>query len=376
MEKPVARLEIVQVLRAAAAIFVVVSHASHELARMLVSADSGFNEKLFPGDFGVDLFFMISGFIMVYTNWDHFGLPGAMRTFLTRRLIRIIPLYWLMTTVMIAVVILVPDQVRTATDDAGQWLASYFFLPYAREGDGMIRPVLGLGWSLQYEMAFYLVFAAALLMPRRIGILAVLTAIPATVLLAGLSGGEAAIIRFLAHPILLEFCGGMIIGLFCVNGVRLAVPAGILAGMAGVLLLAFSPQFSDQVDRIRHVEYGGPAFLILSATVLTRGAEWAKMPALAVRAGESSYSLYLLHPFVVGALAILFKSAGSGATASPAHLETVYFLAVLAGSLGLADRLHAWFDAPVTGWLRRRLDGTRPGMPAGKPVEPASGAVS
>src|SRR5690606_35064881 len=108
--------------------------------------------KLFPGDFGVDLFFVISGFIMVHVSRNQFARPGAPLDFVRRRLVRIVPLYWTMTTLMVAVVLLLPQSVDTATADPRQWIASYLFIPFERASDGMMRPVLGLGWSLNYEM--------------------------------------------------------------------------------------------------------------------------------------------------------------------------------------------------------------------------------
>jgi len=88
----------------------VISHISHELVNLLAEKTKTFNQKLFPGDFGVDLFFVISGFIMVFTCWNKFGQPKEVLNFARKRLIRIVPLYWIMTTLMIFVVILLPNK--------------------------------------------------------------------------------------------------------------------------------------------------------------------------------------------------------------------------------------------------------------------------
>ena len=102
---------------------------------------------------GVDLFFVISGFIMVYSSEDLFGARGAWRTFLTRRLVRIVPLYWLTTAITIPLMSL--------TVDWQSLLGSYFFIPY-RAPSNAIVPLHGVGWTLNLEMFFYVIFAAAI----------------------------------------------------------------------------------------------------------------------------------------------------------------------------------------------------------------------
>src|SRR5512146_2076335 len=95
-------LRSIQILRALAACLVVIGHCLHETAE--IAARNGrlpLRIDLIDWGIGVDIFFVISGFIMIYTTADLFGQPGAMRTFLTRRIIRIVPLYWLMTAGLI-----------------------------------------------------------------------------------------------------------------------------------------------------------------------------------------------------------------------------------------------------------------------------------
>ena len=107
------KLEIIQLLRALAVLCVVISHIAHELAAMLFGKVANFNAKLFPGDFGVDLFFVISGFIMVYTCWNSFQRENATLDFMKRRIIRIVPLYWVATSLMILAVLLFPQKINT-----------------------------------------------------------------------------------------------------------------------------------------------------------------------------------------------------------------------------------------------------------------------
>ncbi len=130
----------IQALRALAAMAVVVAHTGGEFEEHL--SLPGLMPSFIHGGAGVDLFFVISGFVMVYSSERLFGQHGAPRSFMMRRLIRIVPPYWLLTTVMLLFVM-----VRGfAVSDASPMLAvsSYFFIPYPRPS-GPIDPLYGVG---------------------------------------------------------------------------------------------------------------------------------------------------------------------------------------------------------------------------------------
>jgi len=351
------RLEIIQLLRALAVLFVVVSHTAHELAAMLQGKVASFNEKLFPGDFGVDLFFVISGFIMVYTCWDIFGRPGAAFDFIRRRLIRIVPLYWLATTLMITVVLVFPDKIHTATRDWSQWLASYLFFPYARETDGLIRPVLGLGWSLQYEMYFYLLFAIGLLIQRKRAMIFIPLALVGIFILArvltGVSQTSGTLPQFLAHGIALEFGAGALLGYAYMLGARLSKRMGASLAVVGLVLLMVAPGFNDNVDRLRLLHYGIPAILFLAAAVHTRGMDnvSVSMPILAI--GEGSYAIYLIHPFVIGALSLIFRRLEFLENTSALNVVATYSAAVAIASVLAGIAATRFVDQPINDWLKK-----------------------
>jgi exopolysaccharide production protein ExoZ len=128
------QLKSIQILRAAAALGVLLDHAGRWLdVAPIVDI----------GAAGVDLFFVISGFIMVYTSERLFGQTGAPQRFLARRIIRIVPLYWTLTA--FAALVLFGFGPNT--------LGSYLFIPTHR------GPILTVGWTLNYEMMFYSLFA-------------------------------------------------------------------------------------------------------------------------------------------------------------------------------------------------------------------------
>ena len=140
----------IQILRAVAAIAVVVSHAAQNLDRFAIAPNT--SHFFVSGAAGVDLFFVISGFVMVYASEPLFGSASGAVTFLYHRIVRIVPLYWLATTFYVIVAVLLPGlgtayPIRTVA-------ASFLFIPTLLP-DGGIHPVVLQGWTLNYEMLFY-----------------------------------------------------------------------------------------------------------------------------------------------------------------------------------------------------------------------------
>lgn len=300
------RLSLVQALRAIAALLVVVSHAQHEAQEIWRSAGIVFDDKVIPGDAGVDIFFILSGFIMVYVATALYRVPGAPARFMLRRIARVTPLYWVCTTLMVGIVVFAPALIDHSDADPFHVLASYFYIPFARPDDGLVRPVFALGWTLTYEMMFYTLFAASLALPRRWGLTAVIAGIVALVAAGRLLSFEAVALAYWTHPIILEFAIGVILGWLYLFGVRLSSAAFIPGVVAGVTLLALAPRLAHDMDPLRVVYFGLPGTIIVGTCVLAGSEAVSKyVPRWLSAMGDSSYSLYLFHPFALG----LFRQA-------------------------------------------------------------------
>ena len=109
------------------------------------------------------MFFVISGFIMVYVSRNFSG-PGGAADFAIRRVIRVVPLYWLFTGVFVALLLFWPSIFSTLKLSARHTAESFLFIPTVNNV-GDYYPVLGVGWTLNYEMYFYAIFAVLLLVP-------------------------------------------------------------------------------------------------------------------------------------------------------------------------------------------------------------------
>ena len=331
----------IQALRAIAALLVVVVHLEL-LGAVLGIGAGGAGFGRFAA--GVDLFFVISGFIMVHTTARRPVGPGA---FLLNRLVRIAPLYWLLTFAVFVLALLAPGLLGGTRAESGALLRSLAFIPFERI-DGTVRPILFVGWSLNLEMAFYLVFAGALVFTRPvIRVLVACTVLLAAVLLGRFAGSELpAELRFLTQPILLEFAAGMGIALLyarlsvTLTAARIAVPVAVVA-LVLLVLAAGRPNWA--------LTLAPASFVVLAALVAERGGivlDWRPLQRL----GDASYALYLVHPFVTQATT--FGARHSGLL--DARTAPVWMVAAMAGSIVAGLLVHRHIEVPL-GKLCKRI---------------------
>jgi exopolysaccharide production protein ExoZ len=342
----------IQGLRGLAAIFVVMSHAVYSLN---VKADQGravggIIEAL--GHMGVLIFFAISGFIMVLTTRRHFGRSRASIIFFTKRIIRIVPLYWA-TTIIYALKLAFDGRAPSFLN----YVQSLFFVPY-RDFLGDFRPIYGLGWSLNYEIVFYVIFGVSLLLPYRRGVALTFAALIAlgitrSLLPEGTMSALPQMVQFWCDPIVMFFLAGMMVGhlhatiplksLHIPTSIAFAVSAVVCGG--AIWAASIWPEGYTA------------AFLAWSACGLAVAlCAFARSPAklglsgrLLSALGDSSYSLYLTHSFVLGPLArilgplFLFHDMGRAAFVVVATL-----LCVSVGWL-----CFIWFERPLLRVIRQ-----------------------
>ena len=266
------------------------------------------------GNVGVDIFFVISGFVMWSAQKTSGKRPTTPGTFLRQRIIRVVPLYYLFTFALLLAWLALPSAFpRMTAPTSAHVLLSLAFVPHLDPG-GTAFPLLAQGWTLNFEMFFYLVFAIGLMLParRRFGQLAAL--LPALALLGlllpeGLS--RRAPVLSLLDPLLIEFLGGIVIARWVEKGWQPGVVSGWAVVSLGAAALLFAPNPPAEGDWARLVLFGVPAFLIVAGAVgVETSAKYFRAGPVPLLLGGASYSLYLSHTFVVS---IVCKALGGGA---------------------------------------------------------------
>jgi peptidoglycan/LPS O-acetylase OafA/YrhL len=354
---PRQRLYGLQALRFLAALLVVLGHCQHEIVKALGERAGAFWTAVpFDWGVGVDIFFVISGFIMWHLMQDSFGKPGESLLFLRRRLSRIAPIYWLGTTIIALATLPAFEAARTVPFA----LASYAFVPWPHPDGRGLFPVLSLGWTLNYEMMFYCVFALALKFPRQLGIALIAAVFAGLFAAARLAPPGAFMLKFWGDPIIFEFLLGIgVAALHRRAGQWLAPAPAIAAALAGAALAIVFYQ-TDAYHHVHRLVTGGiPAVLIVAAVVcgpgLSTRSRWAKALVLG---GDASYALYLAHPFALKAVAAVAAALGLWSV-TPAIPVAAMILAAVAASVVI----FRYMEKPVLTLLLKHaaLPARRPG---------------
>lgn len=355
---PSVQLKSVQALRGIAAVLVMLSHL-HGVEARYSETDPLLSSAWLFGVSGVDLFFVISGFIMVWIAGDLPARPASATEFFFARIFRIYPVWWLFAGAM----------------------ALYFFFAYGTPWDAeMIEqlvlsgpehliksmlliphdafPVLQLGWTLVHEIYFYFVFGLILLLPAEfrsqafiVWALLIIAAISAQ-----LNGGYANTLLSLAlFPMTLEFLMGVAIGLLIKRGVSSLSWPALLIGITWLSVAAATVDFSttsETLPTLRTFAFG-PAFALIVYGVVTLEQKEQfrdRIPTPLVALGDWSYSLYLCHLLVISALARLYFPSFGGA--GPID-NLVFLIGSSAAAILVSGLAYTVFERPILGLTRR-----------------------
>jgi peptidoglycan/LPS O-acetylase OafA/YrhL len=279
------RLAGIEAARGCAASMVVLYHAARHVD-VSVGLPS-LRAALQSGHSGVDIFFVLSGFIILFVHDRDIGRPARVPAYAARRLTRVFPVYW----VALALTLALDAGGGRPWQGTGRVVWSALLLPSARE------PVLGIAWTLQYELVFYAAFAV-LILNRWLGT-ALFAAWLAAILAVGAGWLRLAVPPPMVSAYNLEFFFGMAAGLL-VRRVG-ALPAWYLP--AGLALFALACAAEDEgflngyAGRAR-LAFGLPATLIVSGLVRLAGTGARR--GLLGRLGEASYSIYIFQFCFIG----------------------------------------------------------------------------
>lgn len=323
------RLVTIQSLRGIAALMVVFHHALHQSPGFLA---------LWPteaGQAGVDLFFVISGFVMVYVTQERERSAGQ---FLAMRAARIVPVYWFYTLAAVLLMYLVPQLFRSNELSLRHVLLSLLFIPH-QSAEGSLSPVIKQGWTLNYEVFFYILFAIAMAISARyrvrlsVSVLVVVAALGYWAHFAGVTLGTPG---FYFNNILLEFVFGMLIAKAYFYGKLQFVRPSVGATLIVIGFFAFFAldPFFTYANRV--LVYGIPAVIIVIGALAFEARERPLRIPLIQFTGDASYSIYLVHIFPMAILRSTWSSLSlplHGVFSFAAFLALSAFAAIGFGSI-------------------------------------------
>ena len=329
----------IQILRFWAAFSVVLVHWEPDPSGVFFNIT-----PLAPGAFGVDIFFVISGFVMAHTVLSAQTTPFS---FFKRRLWRIVPLYWLLTFSVFLVAIVAPNMLKATSSDPIELLKSLAFIPFIK-ANGLVQPTLFVGWSLNYEMFFYACFAIALYSSHAIGFLTVAFIF---LVAAGLFlPFDNVLWDFYSSPMLLEFLAGLWLRVYVkeIANIGASIPRGFIFMAITVALLFNGLLNIIDINGTYRVLLNTPlaAFIVGAVVSLPEGN--SPLYRANVKLGETSYACYLSHFFILKLVLVLIPI-----TSFVSALGVTAFAFVLV--ILVSFTLHEFFEKPSIRFLKHKF---------------------
>ena len=342
------RLDSLQALRAIAAGAVVLSHLYfHAKLRALPVVPPQWFDY---GYLGVDLFFVLSGWIIVHVHADDLGHAARAKDYLWRRVARVWPLLAVLTTGKLLSMYLAPGVVPTERLSASTIVTSYLCLPHPD------WPVISVAWTLRHEALFYALFAVVIVLGKR----AVwpLVACWVALIVAALSVSQGPyLFEFAGNALHLHFLFGCAAAWWLKRRPQQAPAQGpsgwFIVGLVGLLLLCVAlharlePTSWSTLSRL---PLGVVTALLIIALVRREQAAGVVVPRLIKQLGDASYSLYLWHGFVVGGMCWLWTRLPDELRSTP--LALVWLAATLLGAFASSLLLHQYLERPLVAWFQ------------------------
>lgn len=318
----------IQILRGLAALLVVIRHGTKEINQ--------FNFEV--GQFGVDLFFVISGFVIYLTskniNWSLFA---------KKRLVRILPLYWLVSGIALLGAVLLNK--AEISELLTHFVFSLLFIPH-----GDLFPTLYVGWTLNFEMWFYILFGSLIFFKAELlkgTTVSLLTAVCIGLIIFSLQSWEVTAPTVPLLPITLEFLAGVWIAHFYSSSFHLDRGAclGLLA--AAVVWLFIAPA-AGAYTIWRPLAWGVPSvFIVLAFLGFEKRVAFRNMATLML-VGNASYAIYLIHPLIIRALVIVNEKVFEGFLGNWGLLLVLVAASLIGGTI-----FHLIIEKPLTNYFNK-----------------------
>lgn len=341
------KLENIQALRGVAVLLVVFCHLQ-VIERKYSPTGIFLPDWLDYAIASVDLFFVISGFVIATVTRGQFQSLQAAGRFMFQRVTRIYPPYWFYSTIVLIIWFYNPEMVNSAQGNQVNLLASFLILPQD------LLPLVMVGWTLVHEMYFYIVIAVFMpIIPEyRLPVLLVLWALivigGSSFLIINPDGYYHAAMRIIFHPLTLDFIGGITISLFLngsiLNSDRLIFFIGITAFLFSLIWFNMHESTLKTEGWLRILLFGIPSlFVVYSAVKMEKISGKSCFPKSIKKMGDASYSIYLSHVLVLAALGRIWaKIPTTGAITHIIILVTMVLTTIMVGLLS-----YRWIETPI-----------------------------
>lgn len=333
----------VQILRFFAALLVVTMHATEAVILRANAPESFFWNH---GSVGVDIFFVISGFVMTLLSpRPRESFSENINTavdFIKKRLLRIVPMYWFFTILKLILVTLLPAMALRTIISSDHILLSFVFWP-AVNSVGLIQPFLPVGWTLNFEMFFYFVFSLAIMFS--ISKFWFCLTVFLVIYLASIIFPDSTALLFFAQSISYDFLLGILIGSFIIADIKVNSVVSLLLFSVATIIL-FLPTHYSPVERFfyRSVMAALAVFGFVLLEHKIRKVRWLRELTIF---GDASYSIYLAHTFVVPSTVFLLNRFGVGTYSVLCMFAII--LAILGGYTS-----YQYLERPFTKFLKQR----------------------
>ncbi|WP_431222589.1 acyltransferase family protein [Serratia sp. L9] len=339
-------------LRAIAASVVLIVHSS-----ALLSFNHEISKLVILTNIGVDIFFIISGFIITYAHWNDFGRGAqGVKGFIRKRFVRIYPMYLLFTLITALALFMMPQLFFSLKSSFELLFSSLLFLP-SKMANGDVTLLLAVAWTLSYEVAFYAIFSIAMLFNRRMALVVTSVALIAWSSLS-LIQQDNYISNYFFTTLPIEFLVGMIICIIFKTSSSIPsiapLTSGVLVVIAIITLyyLFFIAGFdtSELRSNTRFIYFGIPALIIFISFFNTPYSKKSTIRKVVEVIGSASYVTYLSHFLIIGVIKFIMKVI-PGTQQLPLAI-TVIASCIICTVAGVF--IHIYIEKPAISFFRKK----------------------
>jgi exopolysaccharide production protein ExoZ len=297
-----------------------------------------------PGSQGVQIFFIISGFVMCLSGGSVVANLTSAKLFLQRRFIRILPLYWIFTTIKLLAALVFVNVAMHNRPEFLYTIASYLLFPMHSD-DGGIVPLHAVGWTLLHEMFFYYLFAIGLALGRSPVFFSSISIVLLWVI-GLIFPTETAWIKVCVSEINLHFIFGMYFAILYKKNFKLPLKIIFPILALSVILLVTPDVYYYQLSVVK--KFNISAILFVFSFIATDFNYFKKLRSLLIKGGNSSYSMYLMHPIFAPAACVGLYKIGIQST-------FILFTSSLIFCIVLSYYLYLYVEVPLTSKISKHI---------------------